>query len=327
MLYIPFENYQDQVGGPATFMHYLQGFLLAQHVPFPLALEVNDPDLTTIFFPIAYDREVLKRLKDRGCKIIQRLDGIYYPSKHGENYVDFNSDIKAIYCDLADHVVFQSRYSQAQCTAQFGQPLAYSIITNGVDNSLFKVNSRLDFNKLDPINFVTTGNFRNKDMLEPLVESLDALVSQGVPVKLLVVGPVAQSLEGFLGRSYITSVGKQPLAQVAAYLQTAHIFLYSHLNPPCPNSVLEAVSVGLPVVGFNSGAMSELLFWQKDLLAPVSDAVFQEYQDFKPQLLVEKIMMCVGDWVTYKKRALHHTDLYSFVRCGAQYLDVFESML
>ncbi len=325
MLYIPFESYQGQVGGPSTFMHYLHDFLLSESIS--VANDISNPDITAIFFPISFDRKILKDLKNRGCKVIQRLDGIYYPSKHGDSYLDLNHDIKEIYCDLADHVVFQSHYSQAQCNEKFGEPKAYSIITNGVDNRLFKANTGLDFNKLDSVNFVTTGNFRNKDMLEPLVQALDMLVKQDVPARLKIVGPVAESLIACLDRPYITCLGKQSLAQVADSLQTAHIFLYSHLNPPCPNSVLEAISVGLPVVGFDSGAMSELLFWQKDLLAPVSDEVFQEYHDFKPQLLAEKILSCIDNWANFKQRALQYTNLYSFSRCGAQYQQLFQSML
>lgn len=321
MLYIPFENYQGQVGGPSTFMHYLQHFLLAKHIE--LASDVDDPRIKTIFFPIAYDLERLKQWKSQGCRIIQRLDGIYYPSKHGEKYIELNQDIKTIYCDLADHVVFQSEYSRSQCSAQFGPHKSYSIITNGVNNDLFLTNQNLDFDKTGVVNFITTGNFRNRDMLEPLVEALDSLFEQGIKLNLLIVGPIAPFLNEYLERPYVTRVGKQSLIQVAKHLQKAHIFLYSHLNPPCPNSVLEAIAVGLPVVGFDSGSMAELLFWQKDLLAPVSIEVFQEYKDFKPHLLSEKIIKCVDNWNVYKQRALMYTQHYTFAHCGEQYLHLF----
>lgn len=320
MLYIPFENYQGQVGGPSTFMHYLYNFLMANNIE--LATDVNDARIKTIFFPIAYDLGRLKQLKSRGCRIIQRLDGIYYPSKHGEKYTELNRDIKEIYCDLADYVVFQSHYSQSQCSEQFGKPETSTIITNGVNTELFIANTQVDFNKSKTIRFITTGNFRNIDMLEPIVLALDQLVDDGMSVELTIIGPVVAALEVYLNRSYIMHVGKVPLSQINSYLQKADIFLYSHLNPPCPNSVLEAIAVGLPVVGFDSGAMSELLFWQKDLLAYVSDEVFQEYKSFKPQSLSQCIIKCIDSWFSYKKKALQYTNHYSFTRCGEQYLQL-----
>lgn len=325
MLYIPFDHYQGQVGGPTTFMRYLHDFLLVNNVQ--ITEDVSDPRIKTIFFPIAFDLDQLKQLKSRGCRIIQRLDGIYYPSKHGVKYRDLNRDIESIYCKLADYVVFQSRYSQLQCSAQFGNPKEFSIITNGVDSSLFPANTHVDFDYCGVIKFVTTGNFRNVDMIEPVVIALDALVAKGLRIELTVVGPVSESLVGYLHRSYITVIGNVSLDQVNNYLQKSQIFLYSHLNPPCPNSVLEAVSVGLPIVGFDSGALSELLFWQKDLLAYVSDDVFQEYRDFSSHLFTQKIIQCIDNWEVYKKEAMKYTDYYSFVRCGNQYLSLFTSTL
>ena len=37
------------------------------------------------------------------------------------------------------------------------------------------------------------------------------------------------------------------------------IFFLLELNPPCPNSLIEAISVGLPCIGFDTGSFKELL--------------------------------------------------------------------
>jgi glycosyltransferase involved in cell wall biosynthesis len=42
-------------------------------------------------------------------------------------------------------------------------------------------------------------------------------------------------------------------------MRSSHLLFSVEVNPPCPNSVIEALSCGLPVVGFDTGSLSELV--------------------------------------------------------------------
>jgi glycosyltransferase involved in cell wall biosynthesis len=42
-------------------------------------------------------------------------------------------------------------------------------------------------------------------------------------------------------------------------MRSSHLFFSAEVNPPCPNSVIEALACGLPVVGFDTGSLSELV--------------------------------------------------------------------
>jgi glycosyltransferase involved in cell wall biosynthesis len=42
----------------------------------------------------------------------------------------------------------------------------------------------------------------------------------------------------------------------------------AEVNPPCPNSVIEALSCGLPVIGFDTGSLSELVQGDAGRLVP-----------------------------------------------------------
>ncbi|MFH0976550.1 MAG: methyltransferase domain-containing protein [Spirochaetota bacterium] len=324
-LYIPFPS-SSSIGGPSTFMHNLKQFLDNNKIKY-----LSSPEnASAIFFPIQYDENVIKEIKNRNGKVIQRLDGIYYPSKHGDKYIELNSELKKIYLNYSDYVIFQSKYSKQQCYAMLGEKTdnQYNIILNGVDKKIFHP---LDNNlpvKIDrSIKFVTTGNFRNIDMLEPIINALDYLNGK-IDFKLSIVGPIVNvDINNYLDRDYIIYCGNKDLKGVANILNDSNIFIYSHLNPPCPNSVLEAISCGLPVVGFNSGAMSELCWFSKDLLAPVSDEIFQRYEDFDYKKLAEKIMLAVENYDKYKKIAMDHTHLYSFEECGNSYINVFNNLL
>ena len=86
-------------------------------------------------------------------------------------------------------------------------------------------------------------------MLEPVIKALDTI--SNFDFELNVIGPIVNdNLLDLINRDYINHLGSKDSHQIAALLREHHIFIYSHLNPPCPNSVLEAIASGLPVVGF-----------------------------------------------------------------------------
>ena len=46
-----------------------------------------------------------------------------------------------------------------------------------------------------------------------------------------------------------------------------HLFS-AEVNPPCPNSVIESLACGLPVIGFDTGSLSEIVQGDAGRLAP-----------------------------------------------------------
>ncbi len=325
LLFIPFKDYKV-VGGPTTFMKNLKTYLEDNEYKY---LD-HSKKAQGIFFPIIYNLKELGNLKKKKRKIIQRLDGIYYPQKHGDNYIENNKNIKDIYLNYTNFIIFQSEYSKKQCFIMLGEKCEeeYSIINNGTNKQLFYPKKDSDKNNIHgKIKLVTTGSFRNIDMIEPVVKALDSLENK-ISFELNIVGPIANpEIEKYFKRDYINLHGTIKLEQIADILRSTHIFIYSHLNPPCPNSVLEAISCGIPVVGFNSGAMSELCFFSSELLAEVSNDIFQEYKDFDFKKLAEKIIYVIENYDEYRNRALKNSQLYSFEECGKKYIEVFNNQL
>jgi len=320
-VFIPFKEY-DFIGGPSTFMRNLSTYL--DDVGYNYKSDISKSK--HIFFPISYDLASLKKIKKDKGAIIQRLDGIYYPQKHGASYQEKNKLIKDIYLNYATKVVFQSQYSKAQCFTLFGEKDTddYEIIINGVNEAIFYPSNAF---KEVPKTFklVTTGNFRNIDMLEPVIKALGAISK--FDFELNIIGPIVNDkLHDLINRDYVTYHGTKTTHQIAALLREHHIFIYSHLNPPCPNSVLEAIASGLPVVGFNSGSMSELLHFSPNLLAEVSNDVFQKYEDFSADKLKEKIIYCMTHFEKMKEVSLVNASNYSFKHCGKQYQKIFQNI-
>jgi len=253
--------------------------------------------------------------------------GVYYPEKHGDAFKKMNKNIELIYKKHADHVVFQSEYSRKQCFHVFGEKEhdKFSVITNGVDKDIFFPNR--DLNEApDKLRFITTGNFRDRSMLEPLIQALDRLGGE-FSFELNVVGPLEnEGLNVFLERDYVIYHGEKDLSGVSEMLRNCHVFLYSHINPPCPNSVIEAVSCGLPVVGFNSGALGELCGFSADLLAGVKAGLLHSYGDLDPENLKDKISLSAREFGKFRKTALDNSGAYSMEECGRKYLELLNAL-
>jgi glycosyltransferase involved in cell wall biosynthesis len=201
----------------------------------------------------------------------------------------------------------------------------YTIIYNGVDKEIFYPAYENGFNKPEKIKFITTGHFRNPDMLIPIVKALDIIKKQ-FEFTLTIIGPITNpDLNSFLNRDYIYYIGEKSLDDVAKLLRESHIYLFSSLNPPCPNSVIEAISSALPVVGFDDGAMKEILWFSKELLAFTGDEIFKKPEYLDPRSFSEKILYCVENYFYFRQKAFENSKLYSIEECVSSYIKVFGS--
>jgi glycosyltransferase involved in cell wall biosynthesis len=62
--------------------------------------------------------------------------------------------------------------------------------------------------------------------------------------------------------------GLVPLDQIPQLDRSAHLLYSSDIHPACPNSVIEALACGLPVIAFDTGALPELLLGDSGLVVP-----------------------------------------------------------
>ena len=322
-LYIPFHKFR-YLGGPSSFMMNLKDYLDKAEYKYSRFFF----GAKGIFFPMGYRPAKLWIAKRLGMKVIQRLDGVYYPSQHGENYYKFNELQLKTYNNYSDFIVFQSEYSKKQVFEMFGEipQNKYEIIHNGVDKNYFYPSAN-KLKKSNNIKFIVAGAFRKKAMIEPIVLALDKLKNK-FDFELLAVGPInLKEIEIYFKRDYVNWVGAKSKNEIADLYRESDILLHTQINDNCPNIVLEAISTGLPVVGFDSGSMSELCHFSKDLLAYVSDEVFQKYEDFDYNKLAEKIELAVDNYGKYREIALNNANLYDFEECGKRYIDVFDKVL
>jgi glycosyltransferase involved in cell wall biosynthesis len=109
--------------------------------------------------------------------------------------------------------------------------------------------------------------FKNKKGLEVLLCAFSMLLQHYPTAHLLLVGlviPQEQSRFGALVAKYnlsdnITITGRVPRQDVLRYLRCMDIFAFTSLHDGCPNTVLEAMLAGTPIVATRAGAVPELI--------------------------------------------------------------------
>ncbi len=90
-------------------------------------------------------------------------------------------------------------------------------------------------------------------------------------MELVIAGNIPEDLRNHLtsGDSVkINWVGVVPHEQIPDLDRSAHLFFPAEINAACPNSVVEALACGLPVVGYATGSISELVGDEGGAVAP-----------------------------------------------------------
>jgi glycosyltransferase involved in cell wall biosynthesis len=66
----------------------------------------------------------------------------------------------------------------------------------------------------------------------------------------------------------IVWAGLQPAERIPELDRSAHLLYSADLNAACPNSVIEALACGLPVLAFDTGALQELVVGDAGRVVP-----------------------------------------------------------
>ena len=109
--------------------------------------------------------------------------------------------------------------------------------------------------------------FKNKKGIEVLLCAFNMLLQRYPDAHLLLVGfvvPEEQNRFDSLVAQYdlkdkITITGRVPRQDALRYLRNMDVFAFTSLHDGCPNTVLEAMLAGLPIVATRAGAVPELI--------------------------------------------------------------------
>jgi glycosyltransferase involved in cell wall biosynthesis len=262
----------ESLGGPASFRARLVDGLSQRGIR--AHQDPTDPTCRAVLV-IGGTRHLgtLLQARRRKLRIVQRLNGMnwihrqrrtglrHYLRSEVNNYL-----LAFVRRNLADCVVYQSKFARSWWQTAFGSlPTPDRVIYNGVDLAQFTPDGPYerpaDRDRLLLVEGRLAGGFETG--LENAA-GLARLLNQSAqrPLELVVVGQVAPALQAAMddfAPGLIRWLGVVGRDEIPTIDRSAHLLFSADLNAACPNSVIEALACGLPVVAFATGSLPELV--------------------------------------------------------------------
>lgn len=212
-------------------------------------------------------------LKGKYKPIILRLDSIYYNS--AENYNIRNLDISNSH-SVVDGVIYQSNYSR-MLIEKLLKPrktnAKYDVIFNGIEPNWCG-----NFIEHDGINIVVSGKHRRHKRLKEIIELFLEYNVKYPNSKLHIFGKLHDNIEVRNNNiKYYGHVNREKMFEV---FRKADFSIHLSKRDSCPNSVVEYISAGIPVITTNNcGGSMEMCQVTSGCIIVDGDG---DYEDVRP---------------------------------------------
>ncbi len=315
-------------GGPGSFQILFEKYLTANGCKIEYRDNISTPDLIFIVGGTIQIFWLLK-MKLKKIPILYRLDGLswLHKKKSDINLKTFllteirNFSSKIIHAYIADYVIYQSLFVQEWWNQKgFRYRKENKIIYNG---SSFSPNP----NSIDEAKICLTiieGNIDYSPYAIRIINHLADSLKNVMTVK--VYGGFENYDNKFKFSNTVIYEGYLQREKIESILYNS-IYFSLDINPACPNTVIEALNCGIPVVAFDTGALKEIVSMDSGILVPYGSNPWKlEYPDV--ETLVNAILIIRDNYFFYSKNAITNAKKdFTIEIMGRKYLEIFREVL
>jgi len=270
----------------------------------------------------------LRLLKQRGIPIVHNQNGVFYRAWYSGDWEAQNRRMAISYL-AADWVFYQSEFCRRAADRYLGSRAGSGeILYNAVDTSRFApARARQDAGR-DGHCFLITGVIDEHlyYRLESTIAGLKLACDGGLDARLVVAGrvdPEAQARAsamserlGLTGRIRFT--GPYSQEQAPDVYRAADAYVMTKHNDPCPNTVLEALATGLPVLYSDSGGVPELVGTEAGIALPCAED-WETPRTPSAEAIGEGMWRIAGNHAAFaaaaRQRAVERFDIAHWISC------------
>ena len=215
----------------------------------------------------------LRAARRRGVVILQRLNGMNWIHRRRRTGVrhflraELNNRLLRLIRDrLATSIVYQSEFARGWWNRVCGvADVPARVVLNGVPLDAYTpqgAETRLEDRVRLLLVEANLGSGYDIGLTWAVELAQRLRVRSHRDVELVVAGRAPEELRrrvDHAAKTAMTWLGVVPPDSIPALDRSAHLLFASDVMPACPNSVVEALACGLPVVSFDTGALPELV--------------------------------------------------------------------
>lgn len=207
-------------------------------------------------------------LKARGIPVVHNQNGVFYKAWYAGDWEAQNRRMATSY-HAADWVFYQSDFCRRTADRFLGERRGPGeVLYNAVDTQHFRPALPGLRDSGAPFTFLISGKIGNHlaYRLESTIAGLNVARKAGLDARLTIAGWVegqARARAEALAREMnlggcVTYHGSYTQAEAPSIYCSADAYVMTKHNDPCPNTVLEALACGLPILYSESGGVPEL---------------------------------------------------------------------
>ena len=266
-------------GGPGSFQIRFEKYLKEHGWQVTYPEDKIKPDVVMV---VGGTKKLwwLAKMKFKGIPVVHRLAGLNWLHKHKKftpkKYFYAESSnliLKIIRSIFASHIVYQSEFVREWWTKKgWFTSAASTIIYNGVDLDIFSP-TKSDATKISLL--CVEGNIDYTPYAIDLLNYLhDELVEKGDYESLIVYGGFEKPENQFKLNPKIEYKGKVSAGEIHKVYKDA-VYLSLDINAACPNTVIEALASGIPIIRYDTGALKELVGENSGIIADYGSNIWQ----------------------------------------------------